>query len=165
MQRFLKSRFFAICLGLGFIGLDQWVKLLALLHLDANSFKWGNNSAGIDLGLSLNPGAFLSLGAGLAPDVKQLIFIVGVGIVVVWAAGWALARWKRALGKAAAVYLIALGGGSNLLDRAFRGGHVVDYLVLKLGHLHTGVFNIADMAIMGGAAVLVLDGLRRPRKY
>ena len=165
MQHLLKSRFFALCLGLGFIVLDQWVKILALLHLDANSFKWGSSNAGIDLGLSLNPGAFLSLGAGLSPDVKQLVFIVGVGVVVIWAAGWALARWKRALGKAAAVYLIALGGGSDLIDRALRGGHVVDYLVLNLGHLHTGVFNIADMAIMGGAAVLVLEGFRKPKRF
>jgi signal peptidase II len=45
-----------------------------------------------------------------------------------------------------------------------RDGHVVDYLVLNIGTLHTGVFNLADIAIMAGATVLVVDGITRPSK-
>jgi signal peptidase II len=48
-----------------------------------------------------------------------------------------------------------LGGASNLIDRVFREGHVVDYMVLNLGSVHTGVFNIADVAIMVGAGMLL----------
>jgi signal peptidase II len=40
---------------------------------------------------------------------------------------------------------------------------VVDYLVLNLGPLHTGVFNIADIAIMVGAGVLLLAEFRKGR--
>ena len=46
--------------------------------------------------------------------------------------------------------MIALGGAGNLIDRVFRDGHVVDYLVVNVGPLHTGVFNLADIAITLG---------------
>ena len=163
MQVVLKSRLFAVLIGVLFILFDQWVKVQALVKLSAESFRFGSEFAWLDVALSLNPGAFLSLGAGLDPQVKQLIFIVGVGAVVVWATWWSLARWVNAPLKAAAMYLIALGGASNLIDRVFRQGHVVDYLVLNLGPLHTGVFNIADIAIMLGAGVLLLAEIKKGR--
>lgn len=163
MQVVLKSRLFAVLIGVLFILFDQWVKVQALVKLSAESFRFGGDTAWLDVALSLNPGAFLSLGAGLDPQVKQLIFIVGVGAVVVWATWWSLVRWVTTPLKAAAMYFIALGGASNLIDRVFRHGHVVDYLVLNLGPLHTGVFNIADIAIMVGAGVLLLAEIRKGR--
>ncbi|HDS1737567.1 signal peptidase II [Pseudomonas sp. BP8] len=164
MPQVLQSRYIAVLIGLAFVFLDQWVKLLALAGLQAQSFTFGNSLAWLDVALSLNPGAFLSLGANLAPGLKQLIFVLAVGVVCCWAIGWALSRWTRTPAKAAAAYFIALGGLSNLIDRVVREGHVVDYLVINLGPLHTGVFNIADIAIMVGAAVLALDGLKKPVK-
>ena len=163
MQVVLKSRLFAVLIGVLFILFDQWVKVQALVKLSAESFRFGGDTAWLDVALSLNPGAFLSLGAGLDPQVKQLIFIVGVGAVVVWATWWSLVRWVTTPLKAAAMYFIALGGASNLIDRVFRHVHVVDYLVLNLGPLHTGVFNIADIAIMVGAGVLLLAEIRKGR--
>jgi signal peptidase II len=164
MESVMRSRLFALLIGLGFIAFDQWVKLQALVQLQTDTFRLGSSYAWLDIALSLNPGAFLSLGAGLSPAVKQLIFIVGVGGVVCWAIWWALSRWASTPGKAAAVYFIALGGASNLIDRVFREGHVVDYLILNLGPVHTGVFNIADIAIMVGAGVLLVEELRKSRK-
>jgi signal peptidase II len=164
MESVMRSRLFALLIGLGFIAFDQWVKLQALVQLQTDTFRLGSSYAWLDIALSLNPGAFLSLGAGLSPAVKQLIFIVGVGGVVCWAIWWALSRWASTPGKAAAVYFIALGGASNLIDRVFREGHVVDYLILNLGPVHTGVFNIADIAIMVGAGVLLVEEMRKSRK-
>lgn len=164
MELVMRSRLFAVFIGLGLIALDQWVKVQALLALKSDSFRLGGSFAWVDIALSLNPGAFLSLGSGLTPGVKQLIFVVGVSGVVLWSTYWAFSRWASSLGKAVAVYLIALGGASNLIDRVFRDGHVVDYLLLNLGSLHTGVFNIADIAIMAGAGMLCLSGLRRHPK-
>ena len=51
------------------------------------------------------------------------------------------------------------GGGSNLVDRALHGA-VVDFLNVGIGPLRTGIFNVADMAIMLGAALLVVEGWR-----
>lgn len=160
----LSSRTLVLILGVAFIILDQWVKLIALVALNNHSYVFGNESIWLDLALSLNPGAFLSLGAGLAPGLKQLIFVVAVGIACCWAIAWAYKHWQTAPVKASAAWFIAMGGLSNLIDRVFRDGHVVDYLVLNVGSLHTGVFNLADIAIMAGAAVLVVDGLTRPAK-
>ncbi|BAP45417.1 prolipoprotein signal peptidase [Pseudomonas sp. StFLB209] len=163
MPSILKKPAFAIVAGILFVLFDQWVKLVALARLPYEHFRYGSDSLWLDVALSLNPGAFLSLGARLPPMLKQGIFIVGVGVVVAWALWWALSRWQAAPAKAAAVYLIALGGASNLFDRAWRNGHVVDYLVLNVGSLHTGVFNIADMAIMAGAFYLLFAGFGKPR--
>ena len=158
------SRTLVLVLGVAFIIIDQWVKLIALVALDNHSYVLGNQSVWLDLALSLNPGAFLSLGAGMPALLKQLIFVVAVGVVCCWASVWAFRHWQAAPVKAFAAWFIAVGGLSNLIDRVFREGHVVDYLVLNIGSLHTGVFNLADIAIMAGAAVLLVDALTRPAK-
>ena len=160
----LRSRTFALFAGIAFIAIDQLVKLLALVSLQANSFKFGASPINLALELSLNPGAFLSLGAALPAQVKQLIFIVGVAVVVAWAMGWSLSNWSQPLRKVLPLYAIALGGIANLIDRVFRDGHVVDYMVLNVGPTHTGVFNIADIAITAGAIYLMIDLLARPRR-
>ena len=160
----LRSRTFALFAGIAFVAIDQLVKLLALVSLQANSFKFGASPLNLALELSLNPGAFLSLGAALPSQVKQLIFIVGVAVVVAWALGWSLSNWNQPLRKVLPLYAIALGGIANLIDRVFRDGHVVDYMVLNVGPTHTGVFNIADIAITAGAIYLMIDLLVQPRK-
>ncbi|MFX7506979.1 signal peptidase II, partial [Acinetobacter baumannii] len=56
-------------------------------------------------------------------------------------------------------YCLILGGAlSNGFDRAVRG-HVIDYLDFHLRGWHWPAFNIADMAIVGGAVALVLQTL------
>jgi signal peptidase II len=55
-----------------------------------------------------------------------------------------------------ALALIAGGGASNLLDRLLDAGRVTDFLNVGIGPLRTGIFNIADMAILGGAILLLL---------
>lgn len=160
----LRSRTFALLAGLAFVAVDQLVKLLALVSLQASSFKIGSSPLNLALELSLNPGAFLSLGAALPPQVKQLIFIVGVAVVVTWAMWWSLSNWSQPLRKVLPLYAIALGGIANLIDRVFRDGHVVDYMVLNVGPTHTGVFNIADIAITAGALFLMLDLFVKPHR-
>jgi signal peptidase II len=50
----------------------------------------------------------------------------------------------------ASIALIVGGGVSNLIDRLRYGGYVVDFLNVGIGPLRTGIFNVADMAIMAG---------------
>jgi signal peptidase II len=160
----LSSRTLTLMLGVAFILLDQWVKLIALVALKSHSYAFGNQHLWLDVALSLNPGAFLSLGASLSPGLKQLIFVVAVGVVCVWAIVWALRHWQATPLKAGSAYFIAMGGLSNLIDRVSRDGHVVDYLVLNVGPLHTGVFNLADIAIMAGAGVLLWTGMKKSKQ-
>lgn len=54
-----------------------------------------------------------------------------------------------------AVSLIISGGIGNMIDRVFRGGHVVDFLQFGFWHSFP-VFNIADCAIVIGCGLLIL---------
>jgi hypothetical protein len=62
-------------------------------------------------------------------------------------------RWDRlsTLGLA----LFVAGGASNWIDRVTRG-RVVDFLNVGVGPVRTGAFNVADVAIMLGAGVIVI---------
>ena len=60
----------------------------------------------------------------------------------------------------AAAYALILGGAlGNVADRIIRG-YVVDYLDLYWRQWHWPAFNIADVSIVAGAALLVVGGLR-----
>ena len=97
-----------------------------------------------------NQGGFLSLGASLPPLARTVIFTVGTGLMLLAVAVAAVRRnWRgwSALG----VALFMAGGASNWIDRVVRGS-VVDFLTVGIGPVRTGVFNMADVAIMLGAA-------------
>lgn len=108
----------------------------------------------VRLGYAENTGGFLSLGAELPSAVRTGLFTVGTGLllcVLVFIA--TRHRWDRlsTLGLA----LFVAGGASNWIDRVTRGS-VVDFLNVGVGPVRTGVFNVADMAIMLGAGVIVV---------
>lgn len=57
---------------------------------------------------------------------------------------------------------LAAGGGiSNLADRV-RYGAVVDFLNVGIGPVRTGIFNVADMAILLGLAFLLTRTRTKP---
>jgi signal peptidase II len=105
----------------------------------------------------LNPGAAFSLLAG-AGGWQRWFFLAIALIVCVWLM-WQLSRPLRRFEGLA--YGLILGGAiGNSFDRAWRG-QVIDYLDFHLGGWHWPAFNIADMAIVGGAVALVLLSLVR----
>lgn len=103
----------------------------------------------------LNPGAAFSFLAG-AGGWQRWLFLTIALAVSAWLI-WLLARPLRKL-EALAFSLILGGALGNAFDRAVRG-QVVDYLDFHLRGWHWPAFNIADMAIVGGALVLVLQSL------
>jgi signal peptidase II len=106
-----------------------------------------------------NPGGFLSLGADL-PGVWRIgLFTFVTGTILLGTAA-AAARLRLRGWPLIGVTLLVAGGASNWIDRVVRGS-VVDFLNVGVGPLRTGVFNVADMAIMIGAAVLVLATMSR----
>jgi hypothetical protein len=56
--------------------------------------------------------------------------------------------------------LIASGGFSNWIDRARFDGVVVDFMNMGLGPVRTGVFNVADIAILVGIGLLFVHSSR-----
>jgi signal peptidase II len=105
-----------------------------------------------------NRGGFLSLGADMPAALRTAVFSVVTAVILMALAAWAW-RHRRRTWHTAAVALFIAGGASNWLDRV-TNGHVVDFLNIGIGGLRTGVFNVADVAIMLGAALFVIAEIR-----
>lgn len=111
-----------------------------------------------------NPGAFLSLGADLPPDARFWIFSVLAALLLAALVVYVLrASASSPLLTLVAVSLFVAGGVGNLIDRIFNEGRVVDFMQVGVGWLRTGVFNVADMAIMAGVGLAVLAMIRQPK--
>jgi signal peptidase II len=107
-----------------------------------------------------NTGAFLSLGARLSPGTRTALFTVATGLMLVGLAIVAFRR-RRDGWTALGLTLFVSGGLSNWIDRAI-SGRVVDFMNVGVGPIRTGVFNVADMAIMLGAAIFMIVEFRNP---
>ena len=108
-----------------------------------------------------NTGAFLGLGGDWPRPVRTAVFRVGNGLLLLGVVVVAIrSRWPRR--SLVGVAFFVAGGASNLLDR-ITYGMVIDFMNVGIGPLRTGIFNVADMAIMLGAGILVLEGYRSAR--
>ncbi len=113
-----------------------------------------------------NTGAFLSLGSTL-PDFWRFWVMTGLNslILIAVAVFLGVARFDSVL-PPLAFSLILAGGVGNLIDRVFRDGRVVDFLNVGVSfgsfNLRSGIFNIADLAIVGGLALILAHEFLRP---
>jgi signal peptidase II len=89
------------------------------------------------------------------------VFTVFVGIFLLALLAYLLFNPSLSREYVACLALVCAGGLSNLIDRIAYGGRVVDFLNVGMGPLRTGIFNVADMAITGGALLLLIDSFRR----
>ena len=105
-----------------------------------------------------NPGGFLSLGARWPPALRIGVFTVGTGLALLFLVTAAI-RFRWSGWPLLGVSLFAAGGVSNSVDRVVRGS-VIDFLNVGVGPLRTGIFNVADMAVVCGVGIIVLTGLR-----
>ena len=107
------------------------------------------------LQFSENAGGFMSLGRGLPGSVRFWLLIIGVGVALTGMLQFVLFSREMDRFSVIAASLIVGGGFSNLLDRLYNDGLVVDFLNAGIGHVRTGIFNLADVAIMVGSGMLV----------
>jgi signal peptidase II len=143
----------------GTVGCDQATKQLAISHLrdePAQSFLGGV----VRLVFAENPGAFLSLGGRLPPALRFGLLTIGVGLILLIALFYLLKSRQLGRLQIVALALLAGGGMSNWYDRLVNDGRVVDFMVLGIGRLRTGVFNVADVAIMLGIGLMLLGSRR-----
>jgi signal peptidase II len=136
------------------VGCDQATKSMAQSHLSTaeprsflNGFFW--------LQYAENPGAFLSFGAALPDSLQHLIFTIAVSTVLVALLLYTLRESSRVHGTVLVALSLFLGGGiGNLIDRITNDGRVIDFMHMGIGNLRTGIFNVADMALMAGVVLL-----------
>lgn len=115
----------------------------------------------VRLELAHNTGAFLGLGASLPPELRLQLFTWGVAALVAGAL-WIAVRPGSSARAATGAALVGAGGLGNLWDRIANGGWVLDFLNLGLGPLRTGIFNVADVALMAGVVLLAWPERRGP---
>lgn len=136
------------------VGCDRLTKVIARNALASHPPRslWGGV---VRLEYTVNPGAFMGLGARLPEAVRLPMMLLFVGIVfvatlvLVFRAG--RVDWPRFVGMS----LFAAGGCGNLIDRLSGTGGVIDWVSVGVGPLRTGVFNLADVFIMGGVALFL----------
>jgi signal peptidase II len=136
------------------VGCDQMSKSAARVLLasgDAQSFLGDS----LRLQLVENPGSFLSLGASLPEHFRFALFTAAVAALLIGLVAASLFARRLQPWRVVALALVAGGGISNLIDRLLYNGRVTDFLNVGIGGLRTGIFNVADMAIMAGALLLL----------
>ncbi len=110
-----------------------------------------------------NRGAFLGFGSVLPSNLRFLLLIGLTGIVVAGMLAFVLIKPNLHLVVALAIALIAGGGLGNLIDRISNNGAVIDFMNIGVGRFRTGIFNIADVAIMTGMGMLILTNYKYSR--
>ena len=148
----LGSRLALLVLVLATVGCDRITKHLAvetLADLPRQSFLADT----VRLEYVENRGAFLGLGSDWPEGVRVALFVIGNSLLLALLMAWAIRyRWSGPLLVGACLF--AAGGVSNLADRVARGS-VIDFLNVGVGPLRTGIFNVADIAILAGALIVV----------
>jgi len=153
------GRWLPLLLLLGCVGCDQATKRLALTLLPEGR-RVSLLSDVVRLEHARNAGGFLGAGAGLGEGARGAIFLWGVALVTLAAVGAALS--KRLPARQSLAWALVAGGGiGNLIDRAMTGGWVYDFMNVGIGPLRTGIFNVADVAIMAGIGLILVSGFRR----
>ena len=111
-----------------------------------------------------NTGVAFSIGAELSRSWQYWLFTVGAGVILTGLFFFALFRRVSTRGQLLAYALMLGGGVSNLLDRVFNDGRVIDFMMIKVGAVHTAIFNLADVMILTGCGLLIVVLWQSPRK-
>jgi signal peptidase II len=143
---------------------------LAVIALDQLTKHWAVTSLGTDreidlfwtlrLNLAFNNGMAFGQGQGFGPVIAVIATVVIVYLLV------SLQTEASRMGTIGMGLLIG-GAAGNLIDRLFRGddgflqGGVVDFIDLQW----FPIFNIADVAINVGAALLILNSILNARAH
>ncbi|MCT8640149.1 signal peptidase II [Glaesserella parasuis] len=94
----------------------------------------------------------------------QKYFFLGLAIVISIALIVMLFKNKAELKLHNSAYALIIGGAiGNAVDRAYNG-YVVDFLDFYWDIYHYPVFNIADIGIVVGAGLLILESILEHRK-
>ncbi|MEN8180417.1 MAG: signal peptidase II [Pseudomonadota bacterium] len=111
-----------------------------------------------------NTGIMFSIGIGLPDTLKYGLFTLLPSLLFVVFLVTIFVRQEMSRLALIACSLIIGGGMSNVIDRLVNDGAVIDFIYLDLWGRLTGIFNIADVAISAGSAVLLIHTLVRLAK-
>ena len=151
-----------LALALSVAALDQASKAWALHALAGEGPR--PLLPGLDLVLAHNPGISYSLLR--ADGLAGRLILIAIALAALTALAVWIARTPSRLA-AAALGLIAGGTVGNVADR-IRVGAVVDFLYfhtpVPLGPLSNYIFNVADVGITAGCALLLYESITTGRR-
>ncbi|MES1195749.1 MAG: signal peptidase II [Steroidobacter sp.] len=151
-MRFARRMLLIIVTFICCVGCDQVSKIVIRNHLAiGETYSYLHDT--VRLTHSENSGAFLSLGDKLPEHTRVMLF--SVMVLVISAAALSATFFMKQLNQYQIIglALIASGGFGNWIDRVTNSGHVTDFMNIGIGWLRTGIFNVADVALMAGLAL------------
>ncbi len=111
--------------------------------------------AGVPFTLAFNRG--IAFGLDIPSAGRWMLVAASIFVVLMLAGMFGTTKptdWARTC----ALSLVAAGAMGNLIDRIRWDQGVVDFIgPINLGFMHWPIFNVADMAITAGAAILALS--------
>ena len=110
----------------------------------------------VNLRMVGNRGMAFSLFSGQGAALTVLTFLLIAGVVA-----WLIARPDESKWIRAGFWLVVGGGLGNLFDRVVQG-YVVDFI--ELAFVRFAVFNVADVCICVGAALVILGTIFAERQ-
>ena len=105
-----------------------------------------------------NTGAALSLGENLNPQLKLLLLQILPLIVLAFLFRMLLIKNNYTTTTIIGFCFIIGGGIGNVYDRILYGS-VTDFMHLQAGLFKTGIFNMADVSVVIGVLLILLDTL------
>ena len=137
------------------IGCDQVTKNIA-----RDKIEYHETISVIDNFLTLtkveNTGAFLSLGSNMPVLIKLFALNILPVLVMLWGLYLVIAKTNMSRLLVTGLCFVIGGGAGNLYDR-IRFGSVTDFMHMNFGLFQTGIFNMADVSIMIGMGIILVD--------
>ncbi|KJR96926.1 MAG: hypothetical protein VR65_26135 [Desulfobulbaceae bacterium BRH_c16a] len=96
---------------------------------------------------------FLGIVRGLPPSLQFFFLYVCVTLLLACCLAY-LFFLNKSSRYDIPLALVTGGGLSNLLDRLLNNGGVTDFMIIAVGGLQTGIFNLADVYILFGSFIL-----------
>jgi len=146
-------------LSVAVVGCDQLTKDLARSSLEphvSHTYAGGY----VELLLVQNPGGLMSLGESLPEEIRLLVFRVLVPLALLL---FMVQLWRSSTRAIVVGMALVVGGGlGNWLDRLSPEASVTDFLRLGVSPIQTGIFNVADVALVVGVIVLLVFSPKEP---
>jgi signal peptidase II len=142
------------------VACDQATKVIATRVLEAGPIEFFGGF--VRFRLVHNTGAFLSLGEHLPEWVRDALFQGVVPLLLAIAMIVLIRSMAPTRAAIVGVSLILGGGLGNLIDRILHEGGVVDFVSIGFSGLRTGIFNVADVAIIAGVVLVMWEQRRSP---
>jgi signal peptidase II len=110
-----------------------------------------------------NTGAFLSFGQSLPKPIRFILLLLLPVIVMVFTLIYIVKQKDLTKITLISLCFIIGGGISNLFDRILHGS-VTDFMHMDFGFFRTGIFNLADVSIMIGLFLILIEAFIKSSK-